>query len=95
MAARARVRAQVENIGDKEGKAVFIEPYPNCKPCGDVAGYISPFAVSGSRLRGPRRTRPPRDAPRDAPCDAPFDAPCDAPCDAPFDAPCDRCVTAV
>jgi len=37
---------QVENIGDKEGKAVFVEPYPNCKPCGDIAGYISPFAVS-------------------------------------------------
>ena len=37
---------QVENVGDKEGKAVFVEAYPNCKPCGDVEGYISPFAVS-------------------------------------------------
>jgi len=37
---------QVENVGDKEGKAVFVEPFPGCKPCGDIEGYISPFAVS-------------------------------------------------
>jgi len=37
---------QVENVGDTEGKAVFIEPYPGCKPCGDIEGYISPFTVS-------------------------------------------------
>ena len=27
-------------------QAVFVEPYPGCKPCGDVEGYISPFEVS-------------------------------------------------
>jgi len=37
---------QVENVGDKEGKAVFVEAYPSCKPCGDIEGYISPFTVS-------------------------------------------------
>jgi len=37
---------QVENVGEKEGKAVFIEPYPGCKPCGEIEGYISPFKVS-------------------------------------------------
>jgi len=37
---------QVENVGDKEGKAVFVEPYQGCKPCGDIEGYISPFKVS-------------------------------------------------
>jgi len=37
---------QVENVGDKEGKAVLFEPYPGCKPCGNVAGYISPFDVA-------------------------------------------------
>jgi len=37
---------QVENVGDKEGKAIFVEPYPNCKPCGDPEGYVSPFQVS-------------------------------------------------
>ena len=29
---------QVENVGTEEGKAVFIEPYPGCKPCGDIEG---------------------------------------------------------
>merc|ERR1711998_631001 len=37
---------RVENVGDAEGKAIFVEPYPNCKPCGDPEGYISPFQVS-------------------------------------------------
>lgn len=37
---------QVENVGDKTGKAIFVEPYPGCKPCGTPAGYISPFEVS-------------------------------------------------
>jgi len=37
---------QVTNVGDKEGKAIFCEPYPNCQPCGDPEGYISPFEVS-------------------------------------------------
>ena len=37
---------QVTNVGESEGKAVFFEPYPTCKPCGDVDGYISPFTVS-------------------------------------------------
>ena len=37
---------QVENVGDTEGSAIFVEPYPGCKACGDVEGYISPFAVS-------------------------------------------------
>lgn len=37
---------QVENVGDKEGKAIFVEPYPNCKPCGEIEGYVSPFDVS-------------------------------------------------
>jgi len=37
---------QVENVGDKPGHAVFVEPYPGCKPCGDPEGYISPFDVS-------------------------------------------------
>jgi len=37
---------QVENVGDKEGKAIFVEAYPGCKPCGDIEGYISPFAVA-------------------------------------------------
>ena len=37
---------QVENVGEAEGKAVFVEAYPNCKPCGDIEGYISPFTVS-------------------------------------------------
>lgn len=36
----------VENVGDKEGKAVFVEPYPTCKPCGAIDGYVSPFTVS-------------------------------------------------
>ena len=27
-------------------QAIFVEPYPNCKACGEVAGYISPFEVS-------------------------------------------------
>ena len=38
---------QVTNAGDAEGKACFVEPYPGCKPCGDIEGYISPFEVSG------------------------------------------------
>jgi len=37
---------QVENVGDKEGKAVFVEAYPGCTDCGPVEGYISPFTVS-------------------------------------------------
>jgi len=37
---------QVENLGDTDGKAIFIEPYSTCKPCGDIEGYISPFAVA-------------------------------------------------
>ena len=37
---------QVENVGDTEGSAIFVEPYPGCKACGDVEGYISPFTVS-------------------------------------------------
>jgi len=37
---------QVENVGDTEGKAVFVEPYAGCKACGDIDGYISPFTVS-------------------------------------------------
>jgi len=37
---------QVENVGESTGKAIFVEPYPNCKPCGDIEGYISPFAAS-------------------------------------------------
>ena len=37
---------QVTNVGESEGKAVFFEPYPTCKPCGDIEGYISPFTVS-------------------------------------------------
>ena len=37
---------QVENVGDQEGKAVFVEPLPNCPSCGEIEGYISPFAVS-------------------------------------------------
>ena len=37
---------QVENVGDTEGKAVFLEAYPTCKPSGDIEGYISPFTVS-------------------------------------------------
>jgi quercetin dioxygenase-like cupin family protein len=37
---------QVENVGEAEGQAIFVEAFPNCKPCGDVEGYISPFAVS-------------------------------------------------
>ena len=37
---------QVTNVGETEGKAVFFEAYPNCKPCGDIEGYISPFTVS-------------------------------------------------
>lgn len=37
---------QVKNVGDTEAKVVFLEPLPTCKPCGDVAGYISPFDVA-------------------------------------------------
>jgi len=37
---------QVENVGDKEGKAVFVEAFPGCQPCGAIDGYISPFTVS-------------------------------------------------
>merc|ERR1712046_172460 len=37
---------QVENVGEAEGKAIFVEPYPNCKPCGVPEGYVSPFEVS-------------------------------------------------
>jgi len=37
---------QVENVGEKEGKAIFVEPYPGCKPCGTIEGYISPFDVA-------------------------------------------------
>merc|ERR1711998_394334 len=37
---------QVKNVGATEGRAVFVEPSPNCKPCGDPEGYISPFEVS-------------------------------------------------
>lgn len=37
---------QVENVGDSEGKAIFVEAYPSCTPCGDVEGFISPFTVA-------------------------------------------------
>jgi len=37
---------QVENVGDCDGRAVFVEAFPGCKPCGDIEGYISPFDVS-------------------------------------------------
>lgn len=37
---------QVENAGEQDGRAIFVEPYPNCQPCGDPEGYISPFDVS-------------------------------------------------
>ena len=47
---------QVENVGDKEGKAIFVEAFPNCKPCGDIEGYISPFAVSPGLPHDSQRT---------------------------------------
>jgi quercetin dioxygenase-like cupin family protein len=37
---------QVKNVGDTEVKIVFVEPLPACKPCEDVAGYLSPFKVA-------------------------------------------------
>ena len=53
---------QVENVGDKEGKAIFIEPYPGCKPCGDIDGYISPFEVAAGCVAACSPT-PPRSHP--------------------------------
>lgn len=35
----------VKNVGDTTAKIIFCEPYPTCKPCGNVAGFISPFDV--------------------------------------------------
>ena len=43
---RLCVAHQVENVGEEEGRAVFVEPYPNCQPSGDPEDYISPFEVS-------------------------------------------------
>jgi len=37
---------QVENAGTEAGRAIFVEPYPNCQPCGVPEGYLSPFEVS-------------------------------------------------
>ena len=37
---------QVKNVGDEEALVLFVEAYPMCKPCGDVAGFISPFEVA-------------------------------------------------
>lgn len=36
----------VKNAGATEVKVVFIEPTLECKPCGDIADYISPFEVA-------------------------------------------------
>ena len=37
---------QVKNVGTEEAHVLFIEQLPTCKPCGDVADYISPFKVA-------------------------------------------------
>jgi len=37
---------QVKNVGDDDVKVIFVEAYPTCAPCGDIAGFISPFEVS-------------------------------------------------
>jgi mannose-6-phosphate isomerase-like protein (cupin superfamily) len=37
---------QVKNVGDSEALVLFIEAFPTCKPCGDVDGFISPFAAA-------------------------------------------------
>ena len=36
----------VKNIGDTTASVLFVEAYPNCKPCGAIADYISPFKVA-------------------------------------------------
>mmetsp|Transcript_2914 Transcript_2914/g.7607 ORF Transcript_2914/g.7607 Transcript_2914/m.7607 type:complete len:236 (+) Transcript_2914:73-780(+) len=36
---------QVKNVGDKDAKVLFVEAFPMCKPCGDVDGFVSPFAA--------------------------------------------------
>jgi len=37
---------QVKNIGDTEAIVLMVEQYPLCMPCGEIAGYISPFKVA-------------------------------------------------
>eukprot|EP00931_Biecheleriopsis_adriatica_P118954 TRINITY_DN9424_c0_g2_i3.p1 TRINITY_DN9424_c0_g2~~TRINITY_DN9424_c0_g2_i3.p1 ORF type:complete len:292 (-),score=71.64 TRINITY_DN9424_c0_g2_i3:192-1013(-) len=37
---------QVKNVGDTNVKCIFVEPTTAMKPCGEIAGYISPFAVA-------------------------------------------------
>eukprot|EP00931_Biecheleriopsis_adriatica_P061382 TRINITY_DN36905_c0_g1_i1.p1 TRINITY_DN36905_c0_g1~~TRINITY_DN36905_c0_g1_i1.p1 ORF type:complete len:261 (+),score=55.04 TRINITY_DN36905_c0_g1_i1:150-932(+) len=37
---------QVRNVGISDLKVIFVEPLPDCKPCGPVADFISPFLVS-------------------------------------------------
>lgn len=37
---------QVTNVGDTEAKVIFVEAYPDMKPCGDVAGHVKPFECS-------------------------------------------------
>lgn len=37
---------QVKNVSDKEALILFIEQLPTCKPCGESAGFISPFKVA-------------------------------------------------
>ena len=31
---------QVTNAGDKEAKIIFVEPFPTCTPCGDIADFV-------------------------------------------------------
>merc|ERR550537_2109611 len=37
---------QVKNVGDTNVKCIFVEPTTAMKPCGEIAGYISPFAAA-------------------------------------------------
>ena len=37
---------QVKNIGDEEALVLFIEALPMCKPCGEVADFVSPFKAA-------------------------------------------------
>ena len=37
---------QVKNVGDEEALVLFIEALPMCKPCGDVADFVSPFKAA-------------------------------------------------
>jgi len=37
---------KVKNAGDTELKIIFVEALPQCKPCGDIADFVSPFSVA-------------------------------------------------